>query len=180
MYKSQLTHRHWLPISLGHNPRLPRVYPPSWATTQGMSFQATTQGMLQQISTLKPSSKAFKINSTSFKGLQPSYPSIHFFYCSPPYSTPFYDILKLILVAMSDNSPLQLQATTCSPHTGIIQLQTTIYNTEWSSLIQTTICIHHETTSFTDYNHEEQSSEPSVLTTTSTLTPEFQCHQAPT
>ena len=112
-----------------------------------------------------------------FLGLQPSDPNIHFLHCPPPDFTPFDDILKLIFAATSDNSPLRLQATTCSPHARIFQLQTTIYNTEWSSPIRTAR-IYHETTSFTGYNREEQFSKPYALATTSTLTSEFQYHQA--
>jgi len=43
-------------------------------------------------------------------------------------------------------TPLTSLATTCRSHTGIIPLWTTIYKTEWSSPIRTTIPIYHKTT----------------------------------
>ena len=177
-YEPQLTHSHRLPISPSHNRDC--VYPLSRATNQGISFRATTQRMLQQISTLKPSYKAFVGNLKRFENYNPQTPTFTSSIFCLLILHIFDVILKLILAATSDNSPLRLQATTCSSHVRIIQLQTMICNTEWRSLIQTTMSIRHETTSFTSYNREEQSSEPSVLGTTIILILEFQCHQAPT
>jgi len=48
----------------------------------------------------------------------------------------------MTLVATSSNSWFHhLPTTTCRSQAGIILVQTTIYNTEWSSLIRTIICI---------------------------------------
>jgi len=46
---------------------MPHVYPPSRVTTQGMSFRATTQGMLQQSPSLMYHPKSYRPRTSQEK-----------------------------------------------------------------------------------------------------------------